>query len=104
MNSYPKPTRWVSKKYESWVRSLLCANCEASHSEVHHAKGIGHLSGVGSKAGSQYSMPLCYHCHGIVHGKLGTPEQHKMFIERQWEWIAKTLGMAIEEGVLKSNS
>jgi hypothetical protein len=87
----PKPIRWESPKYEAYVRNLPCIIC-GGPAEPHHAKGIGGLSGVGLKAPSWAVMPLCRLCH---------ESQHRNPTEEQWEYIARTLGRAVEQGILK---
>lgn len=93
MSQYPKPCRWSSPKYEKFVRSLPCCMCGDESATVHHLKGVGHMSGVGAKAPSYASMPLCKKCHDIMHRNPG-------LWGMQWEFIARTIGRAIEEGVL----
>lgn len=93
MPANPKPQRWSSKKYEAWAKTLPCCLCHASGpSECHHMKGKGNMSGVGLRAPSWASMPLCRSCHDYV---------QKVAPAQQWEFVARTLGRAIEEGILK---
>lgn len=78
-------------KYLDWVRTLPCCNCAAPEgSEAHHIKGVGHMSGVGMKASDFTAMPLCRDCHRTTHTE---PEQALM----QWEWLARTLLIAIQK-------
>jgi len=88
-----KPKRWKSKRYEAWVRTQPCCVCGDPAVEVHHIKGVGFMSGTGLKAPSWATMPLCAHHHKNVH----------LFhdAQSQWEFVARTLGKAIEEGVFK---
>jgi len=92
MKSLAKPTRWRNRAYEDWVRQQGCVICGAP-GEVHHAKGIGGMSGTSLKAPSWAAMCLCRAHHDALH-------QYLIDKEVQWEWIGKTLGRAIEEGVL----
>jgi len=88
----PKQKRWYSAKYEKWVREQGCIIC-GQPGQVHHAKGIGNLSGVALKAPSWAAMCLCqYHHDGV--------QKYLLNKEYQWEWIGKTLGKAVEEGIL----
>jgi len=92
-NPHPKPTRWHSIKYENWVRSTGCIIC-GQPGQVHHAKGVGHLSGTALKAPSWATMCLCECHHGLM-------QEYLLKKEVQWELIGKTLGRAIDEGVFK---
>lgn len=92
MNPCPKPTRWKSVKYINWIKQQSCIQC-GSPAEPHHLKGIGGMSGGSLKAPDWAVSPLCHPCHDEMHRK---PE----LWPQQWGWIAKTLGQAIEEGVL----
>jgi len=85
---------WRSKKYLTWVKSLPCVNCYAPADDAHHLVGLGGMGGMGTKAPDSMVMPLCRGCHGLVHNE---PDMW----HDQWEWIARTLKRAIDEGVLK---
>ena len=87
----PKEKRWQSKRYIDWIKKQTCAVCGAP-AEPHHIKGIGHMSGTALKAPDWAVSPLCHPCHDSMH--------HRPSSE-QWEIIARTLGKAIQEGVLK---
>ena len=79
-------------KYLAFVRSLPCAMCGSMIDvQAHHIKSIGNLSGVGLKANDQYTMSLCVDCHCRMHT---TPE----LWPDQWEYVARALGRAVEEG------
>lgn len=60
--------------------------------DAHHIKGVGNFSGVAMKAPDQYTMPLCRSCHTAMHNN------HDHW-ERQWEFVTRTLGKAISDGV-----
>ena len=84
-----------NQKYLSWVRSQPCCMCGSRIGvRAHHIKGVGHLSGIGMKSGDQYTMPCCDDCHNRIHCD---PD---LWAE-QWEHIVRTIGRAIEEGILK---
>lgn len=85
--------RWKSKKFEEWVRTQPCVIC-GDEAEPHHIKGVGQLSGVGLKAPSWAVMPMCHMHHANLH------DDPSMW-DAQWEWALRTLGEAIEQGVLK---
>ena len=80
-----KTTRWRSPKYLKWIRSLSCAACveQTARTEAHHIKGVGFFSGLGAKAPDFMTMPLCVHCHRMVHD--GVIDARK-----QWQYLART--------------
>lgn len=86
--------RWRSQRYLAFVRSLPCSRCGDQPSQAHHLKGTGNMSGAGLKAPDWASMPLCPRCHEEMHR---SPD----LWARQWEAISRTVGRAIETGVLK---
>ncbi|ENK2310035.1 DUF968 domain-containing protein [Vibrio alginolyticus] len=62
----PKPIRWVSEKYLSFVRKLPCRVCGKAAGIAHHL--IGHGEGnMGSKASDLFTMPLCHDHHQELH-------------------------------------
>lgn len=88
-----KTPRWESKKYRDWVKKQDCMVCDRPADDPHHIANIGHMSGIGITAPDWAIMPLCRECHGKMHK---VPE----WWSGQWEMIARTLGKAIEEGLL----
>lgn len=89
--------RYKSKKYLDYVRTLPCSLCGRPGPSVpHHLKGIGNMSGVGTKAGDQYTMPLCGDCHHRMHHE---PE----LWPEQWEFVARVMGRAVEHGLRFGN-
>ena len=90
---FPKPTRWKSKKYEQWIKTQPCLWC-GNEAEPHHLKGVGNLSGGAVKAPSWAVMPLCHKCHMQMHDN---PERWP----EQWEMVARTIGSALDAGVIK---
>ena len=91
-----KPTRWESEKYLKFVRGLDCAWCGSPADHAHHLIGVGNMGGMGTKAPDWASMPLCAYCHNMMHRGVD-----QALLEGQWELIVRTLGRAIDEGVLK---
>lgn len=85
---------WRSRKYLDWVKTLPCVRCFAPADDPHHLIGVGGMGGTGTKAPDSMVMPVCRGCHTFIHS---TPE----IWSEQWEWIAKTLKRAIDEGVFK---
>ena len=103
-----KHPKWENEKYLKWVCTQLCVVCggpgyEDNQIVPHHIKGIGHLSGIGLKAGDHWAMPMHVLCHNdwhnwtTGHGQLDEETR----LDCQMEWVARTLAKAVEEGVLK---
>lgn len=98
-----KQTRWTDPDYIKWVCTQDCVICgEPGYSDnqivPHHIKGIGHLSGAGLKAGDNWAMPMHVFCHNHWHNRAGDAVLN---VDQQYEWVARTLAKAVEEGVLK---
>lgn len=92
---FPKANHWRSKAYINWVKTLPCCMCGIEPcGDPHHLKGVGNLSGAGMTAPDWAVMPLCRADHARMHA---SPELWK----DQWEYVAKTLGRAIDEGILR---
>lgn len=88
--------KYENKKYLEWVRKQPCCLCKfPGPNHPHHIKGVGYLSGVGLKAPDWATMPLCLSCHNSIHRI-----DNKINLNIQWEWLARTLGKAVEQGVL----
>jgi hypothetical protein len=83
-----------SDKYLKWVKTQPCVMCGEQSDDAHHITGTGGLSGMGMKPPDIYTMPACRIHHTIIH-------QSPEVWEDQWQWIARTMAKAIEEGVLK---
>lgn len=88
-----KQKKWRSKKYLDFVRSLPCSLCGAPADHAHHIIGIGGMGGMGTTASDYTAMPMCAGCHRSMHD-----DPDKWIL--QWEFMAHTLGKAIEAGVL----
>lgn len=85
---------WRSEKYLKWVRKQKCCACGGAGGEAHHIIGVGaDLSGMGMTAPDQFAMSLCPQHHRQIH-------QDPAMQQRQWEWIARCLARAVEEGVI----
>ena len=89
----PKQKRWKSKRYIDWIKTQRCIVC-FKEAEPHHIIGVGNMSGMGMKAPDWAVMPLCHEHHMLMH-------EGSVMQETQWQMIALTLGMAIDEGILK---
>lgn len=88
-----KQKRWRSKKYKDWVKTLSCCDCGRPADDPHHIIGRGDLSGMGLTAPDWALMPLCRSCHNEIHREI-------VSLELQWEWALKTIGKALDEGIL----
>jgi hypothetical protein len=82
-----------NKKYLKWVKTLDCAFCRAPADDAHHIIGAG-MGGMGMKAPDWAVMPLCRGCHTRMH-------HDPTAWLRQWEHVARTLGKAIEDGIIE---
>jgi hypothetical protein len=89
---FPKTLAWRSKKYTDWIKTQPCYKCGAE-AEPHHLKGIGNMAGGSQKAPDWTCVPLCHKHHMEMHG-------NSELWQEQWEMIARTLGVAITDGVL----
>lgn len=94
--NYQKSQRWECNPYLAWVKTLPCCLTGAPSDDAHHIIGIGHLGGMGNKAPDWAVMPVTRIAHNEMHD---CPE----LWPDQWEYIARTIGRAIEEGVLVWN-
>lgn len=92
---YLKQPRYRNQAYLDWVKGLPSAFSRIEPAgDAHHIIGVGGLSGMGLTAPDWAAMPLTRDEHNLMHRDLAMwPEQ--------WEYIARTLGRAIEEGKLK---
>lgn len=95
MMMIPKQKAWRNDAYIKWIKTLPCSICGVSPcGDAHHLKGIGGMSGTGLTAPDWAAMPLCREHHGTMHA---TP----LMWPDQWEYISRTLGAAISEGILR---
>ena len=90
-----KRKTWRSRRYLDWVKSQPCCVCGAPADDPHHLTGIGKLGGMGTKAPDWAVMPVCRRHHDELH-------RDPNLWPDQWEYVARTMGRAIEEGVLTS--
>jgi len=84
-----------SAKYLAWVKTLPCCSCGAPADDAHHLIGVGNMGGMGMKAPDSMTMPVCRACHGDIH-------RLPILQSDQWEWIARTLAKAFDEGILSA--
>jgi hypothetical protein len=97
MQDLQKKKRWESMKYLAYVRTLPSCISEQIGTEPHHIKGHGFGGSV--KAADWAVIPLTRMEHTDLHsrGWQSWEERHGS----QLEYVARTLGRAIEEGILK---
>lgn len=88
-----KQKTFRSKTYLKWVKTLDCCMCGSPADDAHHIIGTGNMGGMGTKAPDNMTMPVCRGDHYKIHHD---PE----LWDQQWEHIARTQNMAIEQGVL----
>ena len=59
----PKPIRWKSERYKSFIKEKPCIFClKPGPSEPHHIRDIV-LSGTGTKPSDGFCVPACHDCH-----------------------------------------
>tara|TARA_Y100000588_G_scaffold329332_1_gene365439 strand:+ start:4816 stop:5787 length:972 start_codon:yes stop_codon:yes gene_type:complete len=92
----PKPIRWESEKYLSFVRKLPCRVCGKTAGIAHHL--IGHGEGkMGSKASDMFTFPLCNEHHQELHRDMNTWErQHG---DQLWH-VKETINRALVVGAV----
>lgn len=86
-------SRWESPGYLDYIRTLPCVLTGEPADHAHHLIGTGGMSGMGLKAPDWAAMPVTFEAHARIHN---SSELQAM----QWEWIARTLGRALEDGAL----
>lgn len=82
-----------SQEYLDWVKTQPCVICGAPADDAHHIIGCGSMGGMGMKAPDSMTMPVCRGHHQAIHTQ---PELQSY----QWEWVARTLGKALADGVI----
>ncbi|MEF1310684.1 DUF968 domain-containing protein [Vibrio mytili] len=92
----PKPIRWESEKYLSFVRKLPCRVCGKTAGVAHHL--IGHGEGkVGSKASDIFTIPLCHDHHQELHRDVNCWERHHG--DQLWH-VKETINRALAVGAV----
>src|SRR6185295_10008936 len=89
---------WRSRKYITFVKGLPCTfpGCHVEPCKsAHHAKGVGYLSGAGLTAPDWATMPLC-----LELGHHQTVQTSPEWWPHQWQWIVETICFGIDRGVL----
>lgn len=93
--SYFKEKPFRSKEYTDWVKSQPSAISGLPGDDPHHL--IGHGTG-GAKVSDLFTFPLTRFEHTELHnmGYQSWEEIHGS----QWKFVAKTLEMAIKDGII----
>ncbi|EOD5329026.1 DUF968 domain-containing protein [Vibrio parahaemolyticus] len=93
----PKPIRWESEKYLSFVRKLPCRVCGKTAGIAHHL--IGHGEGkMGSKSSDMFTIPLCHEHHQNLHLDMNVWEdQHG---DQLWH-VKETINRALVVGAVE---
>lgn len=97
MQGLQKKTVFRSRKYLDWVKSLPSAISGAPADDPHHIHGHNQ-GGVGKTASDMFAFPLTRNEHTDLH-QVGW-KQWELRWGSQWEYVARTLKLAIDEGVL----
>jgi len=94
--SLQKQNAWRCQKYLDWVKTQpSCVSGIEPCGDAHHMKGHG--MGGSVKAPDWASIPLTREEHAAIH--LGWQTWEGVH-GSQWEHVAKTLGRAIQEGII----
>lgn len=94
-----KQPRYENAFYVSWVKTLPCVASKMPADDPHHL--IGHGQGkMGGKASDLFVIPLTREQHTALHDDLIAWERQ---YGSQWAHVAKTLELAVKEGVLSVN-
>jgi len=64
--SEDKAQRIKDKEYLKWVASNPCILCQDTRSQAHHVT-FAMPRGFSQKVGDQYTVPLCYKHHHLLH-------------------------------------
>ncbi len=94
-----KKKRFVNQAYLDWVKTLPCVASNMPADDAHHLIGHG-MGKMGSKASDLFTLPLTREQHTALHDD---PQAWERRYGSQWAHIAKTLALAVEEGVLSVN-
>ena len=98
MTTIPKDAPWRSKKYRQWVKSLPCVATGAPADDAHHITGTG-KSGMGTKPGDNYCIPLTRAMHTLLHND---PAAWEKLYGRQIDHLDRIIELAKKDGQLDS--
>ncbi|MGY8872189.1 MAG: DUF968 domain-containing protein [Pseudomonadales bacterium] len=94
-----KQPRYENAFYISWVKTLACVASKMPADDPHHL--IGHGQGkMGGKASDLFTFPLTREQHTALHDD---PVAWERQYGSQWAHVAKTMEIAVREGVLTVN-
>jgi len=97
MRDLTKKTVYKSRKYLDWVKSLPSAISGMPADDPHHIHGHNQ-GGTGLTASDMFSFPLSRKEHSELHQEGW--KQWELRWGSQWEYVARTLELAIKQGVL----
>ena len=93
----PKLNYWRNEDYLKWVKSQVSCISERPADDPHHIKGHGYGGSI--KAPDWATIPLTRDEHSLFHN-MGWETWEKLH-GSQLEYVAETLGKAIDEGILE---
>ena len=88
---------WRIQKYLKWIRSLpCCVTGRTENIDAHHITFTGQ-SGMGTKPGDNYAIPLCREQHSLLHQD---PKKWESVYGKQSDYLDVILMKANNEGML----
>ena len=85
---------WRSSRYLAFVRDQPCMMGMQGKVEAHHLRGLGLLGGMAVKSPDWAAIPLSESAHRKM-------QTDPTLWADQWSMVARTLGRAIDQGILK---
>lgn len=70
-SAYEATFKSLDEYYLNHQRSLTCIRCGRKGGQAHHIK---RGSGLGKKNPDWFSIPICPHCHNLLHHQIGEEE------------------------------
>jgi len=67
MNPQPKPVKWRSAGYKSYIKTKPCRKCgkPGPSDPAHESFGMKDIKGAGTKVSDSMLVPLCRECHNM---------------------------------------
>jgi hypothetical protein len=93
---FQKNKPWRSRKYLDWVKTQPCVVTGLPADDPNHMKGHGMGGTMKPPDWATYPMTRAEHTHFHNIGWRTWEEKHGS----QWEYVAKTLGRALEQGII----
>lgn len=92
-----KPYR--NEFYLKWVRSLPCVMCGSPADDAHHVVGLHlNITGMGTKPGDEWVMPVTRGCHNAIHGDPSLQQLQPEWLEYTWRMALWHFGPESEIG------